>query len=50
MPEEAQFHLATTIAQADVTVNNDGALEHFHQNIEETLVRAHLACMALTEE
>ncbi len=48
--EEAQFHLDGTIAQADVTVNNDGTLEHFHQHIEEKLVRSHLACMAATEE
>lgn len=40
--EEEQFRLSETIRRADLTVQNDGSLEDFHQQIEEQLLQRYL--------
>jgi len=41
--EEEMFHLGEAIELADLTVENDGTLEEFHDRIEERIIKPELA-------
>lgn len=36
--EEQMFHISRTVDMADITINNDGTLEEFHQNVQEKII------------